>query len=600
MSDKRHDCPRENSVPPSAWRALGFRSVKIARLAAIIVLWSATTALLWGISGGSVSLSAQSRVVTQKVWAEAPILEDNLSEARSKAVKLGQHYLLLAMMKKIVGKRWVDFYKKEILKRILKRKNRYIQSLVVDKESSSPERTKYQVVLSVRINRGQLIKDLRRFPLPLKKDKLASLTVFYPRSDPVLSSYQIRSEMLKNLRFQLYQLRYKLKKMVALDPEDAATLTGADSFGQDIKDQLAGFKTDAALVLFFETLPPPETEDPDAPGGKGRGILYRMRDGAVLGRMEFDTPRLGFKPPGRNSRQRRTTLYAWGIPFIKAMEPLNIRPMGPGQVQKSPLKMRVTGLLSVEEQDAFELAFFQAESAFARMRLAGMSSKWVNYAGPYGEDRAKLKRRLRGKRVGDFSVRSVKWDEDVLEIVVTRRRKPRPQKMRYFPARRRSSDVQSVIENYIKKTPKADLEDPKFAEREDNAWQTRANIIPLNATFYGFLDSRSDRDMFVADGLAPGEVVTLFWERISRTLLTPAIRLYDGEGELVKTYYPGSAFRLAYQLPPGQRRFYVEISDRFGPIPVDTGGYLKFHYLFKVEREKIKKKQRKRKRKRRR
>ena len=147
-----------------------------------------------------------------------------------------------------------------------------------------------------------------------------------------------------------------------------------------------------------------------------------------------------------------------------------------------------------------------------------------------------------------------------------------------------------MIESYIKKTPKPDMEDPKFAEREDNAWQTRANIIPLNATFYGFLDSRSDRDMFVADGLAPGEVVTLIWERISRTLLTPTIRLYDGEGELVKTYYPKIAFRQIYRIPPGQRRFFVEISDRFGSIPVETGGYLKFHYLFKAEREKNKNK----------
>ncbi|MEE8435125.1 MAG: hypothetical protein V3S64_10100 [bacterium] len=563
-----------------------------------IARWTATLALLWGISGAMATLSAQPRVVTQKVWAEAPILEDNFSEARSKAVTLGQHYLLLAMMKKMVGKRWIDFYKKEILKRILKRKNRYIQSLVVDKENSSPDRTKYQVVLSVRINRGQLTKDLRRFPLPLKKDKLVSITVFYPRSDPVLSSYQIRSEMLKNLRFQLYHLRYKLKKSVALDPEAAATLTDTGSLTQDIKSQLAGHQTDAALVLFFETLPPPETEDPDAPGGKGRGILYRMRDGVLLGQMEFDTPRLRFKPPGRNSRQRRSVLYAWGIPFIKMMEPLNIRPMGPDLVEKTPLKMKVAGLLSVEEQDAFERAFFQPESAFARMRLVGMSFRSVSYAGPFGENRAKLRRRLRGKRVGDFVVRSVNWDEDVLEIEVIRRRKPRPLKMRYFPARRRSSDVQAVIEKYIKKTPKPDLEDPKFAEREDNAWQTRANIIPLNATFYGFLDSRSDRDMFVANGLNPGEVVTLFWERISRTLLTPTIRLYDGDGELVKTYYPRIAFRQTYQLPPGQRRFFVEISDRFGPIPVDTGGYLKFHYLFKAEREKIKTKKRKRKRRR--
>ena len=195
-------------------------------------------------------------------------------------------------------------------------------------------------------------------------------------------------------------------------------------------------------------------------------------------------------------------------------------------------------------------------------------------------------------------VRSVNWDEEVLEIEVVRRRRPRPLKMRYFPARSRTIDVQGVIEKYIKKTPKPDLDDPKFAEREDNAWQSRANIIPLNATFYGFLDSRSDRDMFVADGLKPGEVVTLFWERISRTLLTPAIRIYDGEGELVKTYYPRLVFRQTYQLPPGQRRFFVEISDRFGPIPVDTGGYLKFHYLFKAEREKIKKKKKRNRRKR--
>jgi hypothetical protein len=37
-------------------------------------------------------------------------------------------------------------------------------------------------------------------------------------------------------------------------------------------------------------------------------------------------------------------------------------------------------------------------------------------------------------------------------------------------------------------------------------------------------------------------------------------------------------------VPKGQHRFYIEVGDRFGHLKVDTGGYLNFHYLFKVQR----------------
>ena len=68
------------------------------------------------------------------------------------------------------------------------------------------------------------------------------------------------------------------------------------------------------------------------------------------------------------------------------------------------------------------------------------------------------------------------------------------------------------------------------------------------------------------------------------SITAPAIRLYDENGVLVNTFYPRSWLKYEYRVPVKQHRFYLEVGDRFGFLNVDTGGYLNFHYLFKVQR----------------
>ncbi len=78
-------------IPSRSPRRGAWRPV-LVRAALLLLAGAVLAAPPWGAG----PLRAQPRVVTQEVWAEAPVEEDNLAEARRKAISIGHQYLLLA------------------------------------------------------------------------------------------------------------------------------------------------------------------------------------------------------------------------------------------------------------------------------------------------------------------------------------------------------------------------------------------------------------------------------------------------------------------------------------------------------------------------
>jgi hypothetical protein len=545
--------------------------------------------LLLGVPGltgtpGAGFVHAQVQHVEKEARVEVSVFEDNLDDAKSRAIAQGQAAALRSLIEDLVAPEWVTLFDKELRRRVLNRVDRYVASYRVQKLETSPDRTRYLAVLSAQISRAQLTQDLHELSLPVRGDPPTTVTLLYDPADPVLGQPAQRAQVEARLRARLSLLNFRVGALAALEPPVATALANPSNAASERVRMLARAPTSTALLLAFEPAPAPGADQVPDVGAKASAWLYQKSNGALLATFEQQERSEPLRLPTRTPREQEQLLARLVEPLVIQMQPAaiaSLRTAGDGDAE---LRLRVLGFRSVEEQTLFEREFFQRNTPFERFSLHALAPDAVTYRGPFGGDRASLEADLRGERIGDFRVRQVYWFNDVLELDVERQATPPPQELRMFPREVRSPDVAALLDDYLARFSSAEVEDPLYIEVEDNGWLNRADRLPFNATVYGFLDSRSDSDVFVGEALSPGETVTLIWHRVGRTNLTPALRLYDESGTLVHTFTPRSWLRFEYTVPKGQHRFYLEVGDRFGHLKVDTGGYLHAHYLFKVRR----------------
>jgi hypothetical protein len=550
--------------------------------AALLALLVGLPALL-GLPGAG-SARAQSQLVEKVARVEVPVYDDNLDDAKSRAIAQGQHIALRSLIEDLLAPEWIALFDKELRRRVLSRVERYLASYRVQKLEPSVDRTRYLVVLSAQVNRMQLVEDLRELSLPVRGDPPVSVTLLYDARDPVLSNAALRALLGDRLRARLELLGFRPSPLAPVPGDAAEALANPLGLFPERVRALRRYSSSTALFLEFQPAPPPGAGEAADVGAKASMHLYDRATGELLATLEQQERSQPLRLPVRGGKERDLLVARLVEPLVIQLQPGAIRRAPRAEGKAAELRLRVLGFRSVEEQERFEQAFFRRNSPFERFSLHAFGPGSVTYEGPYGGDRASLESELRDERVGDFRVRNVYWYNDVLELDVERQAQPAHGEMRLFPKEVRPPEVAALIEDTFTRFSQLEIEDPLYAEVEDNGWLTRANAIPFNATVYAYADSRSDSDVFVGEALASGEKVVLIWHRQGRTNLTPAIRLYDEDGVLVNTFTPKSFLRYEYTVPKGQHRFYIEVGDRFGHLKVDTGGYLNFHYLFKVQR----------------
>ena len=531
--------------------------------------------------GGQGPLRAQGSLVERIGRAEAPIYEDNLDAAKGRAILRAQREALQGVVRELIAEEWMTLFSSEVSRKVLARPERYIGSFRVENLQTSPDRTRYFATVAVRVDNNRLIRDLRDLSLPVRGDPERPILLFYAPDDPVLRVPAFREAVLEAVKGRMRLLNLAVKGAVALEPEELPLL--ANAFGDPLArgEFLSKHRIDGGWYLAFQLEP--------SAGGKAeaefRAVLYQAGTGAQLGSFALESQ---LSVPGgvlQPSRDSGALLGRLVRPLLSQIQPRGIKPFGPAAGRPVQLKLRVLGLTSVEEEEEFERAFFHRDSAFRGFVLAGLEREAVTYEGEFGGVRKNLETDLPGQEFGDFRVARVFWFDSVLEIEVERATQPHFPEMRLFGPEVRQTHIAEIIETFLFENPELLELEPYFTEVEANGWLTRANAVPLGVTFHGFLDSRGDSDFFVAEELTHGQVIRLFWQRLGRTNLNPALRLYGERGQLVKTFFPRFRLRTTYTVPKGEHRFFIEVADRFGSLSGDTGGYLNFHYLLLAARQ---------------
>lgn len=510
--------------------------------------------------------------------ADVPVLGDNLDQARTRAIREAQGLCLQQALEGLVAPEWRTLYERELRRRILSRLDRYLSGFRTTRSEPSPDRTRYTAAVSAQFSRAPLVEDLRDLQVPVLSDPKRTLRILYEREDPVLSNATLRQEVLAQLQPRLELLNFQVTGSAALTAQQAALLKEPGDTKRRA-DLLARERAEADLLVTFR-LGAPQSPAPAARDSVVEATLFHGAQGGVMG--SFDQRAAG---PKGSERLRDLVLSGLVAPLLLQLQPAALQPFSAFATLATQLDLRIAGLSSVAEEEAFGAAFFRRSSPFAPFVLARVERDGLVYRGNLAVDRRNLERDLRGRAFGDFVVRNVNWLDAMLELEVQDTAHPVHHELDLFPPEGRPSSVQDSLQAFLTRGSAPELTDPVYAEHEDNGWLDRANALAFNAPIYGLVDARADADFYIAEELAEGESVEIFWARLERTNLMPVLRLYDGQGEQVRTIVPRLYTRFSYRVPAGQHGFYLEVADRFGFIHGESGGYLKFPYLLLVRRQ---------------
>jgi len=530
------------------------------------------TALLLGAgarpgSGQTLDVSAQ---------VEVPVLGDNLDQARHRAIREAEVQCLQEALKILVAPEWLASYSGELKRRILPRLDRYLSGFRTTRAEPSADRARYVAAIDAQLARAPLAEDLRELQLPILGDPKRTVRILYAEDDPFLSDAQLLQEVIDQLKPRLDLLNFQVNGAMAVTREQAALLRAPG----DVPPRTAFLKrirSEADLFLQFRPGVPGAPVE-SARDTSASAILFHGESGGVLGAFESRAP----APAGRLPRQ-----YAPGLVAALAaqLQPAAIQPVGTFAAAATQLDLRISGLRSLAEEEAFGAAFFSRSGPFAQFTLSRIESGMPVYRGTYPANRRIAERELQGRDIGTFHVRQVNWIDTTLELQVENTATPAHAELDLFPPESRPGSVQDTLQAFLARGDTPDLGDPVYAEHEDNGWLDRANALAFNAPICGLVDARSDSDFYIGEALEPGETIEIVWARLERTNLAPVLRLYDEQGQPVRTVVPRLYSRIGYKVPHGQHSFYLEVADRFGFIRGESGGYLKFPYLLTVRRQ---------------
>ena len=124
---------------------------------------------------------------------------------------------------------------------------------------------------------------------------------------------------------------------------------------------------------------------------------------------------------------------------------------------------------------------------------------------------------------------------------------------------------------------------PSYTEIEPNNKSHEVNLLPENRFLIGRISSRSDSDVFKLNGSTRRTLLVVKWVRLGRTSLTPQLKLYDEDFNLLNTYNFSRSrriLRIKYRfdgVPTG--KVFIKVNDKLGFIRGETGGYKSYSYL---------------------
>lgn len=530
-------------------------------------------ALLSGLTGGYlVHLpQAQAQPSLLEVWGEAQVTihQGNTDAARQSAMRLARRSALARALDELLAEPWRVRFAKPLEETVLRRSERYIYSFRAESLDISAERTHFRAELRVRIQLARLKESLRALKLPLRRDPLRRTAARYVPAKALTSpNAQLFSEKLFSALVERYALlNYHLTPFQTLSLNEAAPLLQARSHAETLRQRLnALLDPDPAEALLLLRVA-------GTPAQLELWLIDRVT-GEHLGLERVALPQEPASP---------ALTDALLAALQEQIQPLTMRPLrNVKRTDMHRMQVLLRGLENLEHRDAFTARFFGREGRLPGFRLEQLSKRTFGFSGLYPGAWEPLAKSLRGFRVGMFRIDQADWEDERLVLHVRREEAPPNVELKQIPSAGLPEEQADLLEGFYLTLPRADAERAQYIEGEDNSWFSRGNALPLQTPVLGQLSNRADQDFYRITAPEPGGEVFITWHRIGRTRLSPVLRIYDAQRQEQLARKPVLWTRFRHRFPPGEDTLHLEISDAYGHIFSETGGYLHLNYLLVV------------------
>ncbi len=498
------------------------------------------------------------------VWA------NNLEAAREDALLRAKYQALLRACEQLVSPALLRKRKALLRAKVFPLHMRLIRSFRAVSLEPSLDKKQYRAVILAIIMTEPLERVLKQVGLLSKSKEAVILAPYYLDSDATLAKFSaLRQETFARITARL--------KALGFEVDASPKMASASQIRTLITGQNTGIvvvrttqKWDFNTHLWQITL-----------------RIYAPNQGGLIGQFTQRNTSPSLQEPW-NSDARA----AWGLlllkPLTKQMQPQRLSSMAlqTSHAQKTDtLRVRVRGLHSAEEENAFLNQFLKHAKYVKSLHMVQLGADGMEYIVRLKVSRKKLLAHFKSVRSSYFHLDFMRFSDDnsALDIALTPKIFAKPAALQLFPESKRPSTIARKLRVLLETPTPLSIGDPRYREVEDNGWFTKPNQVPFAISIYGEIDSRGDIDMYLVDGLKPKERVEILWLQVGRTQLRPEIRVYDLKRKLILLRRVSDWSRIVFNMPQKARAFYFQIGDRYGYIPGELGGYLRYDYLFKVK-----------------
>ncbi len=508
---------------------------------------------------------------TQKYKAEitVPILENDTVYARNNAFQSLQRLILTAAITDLIGQDLFSEYRYSILRSKSIKPSKFLVSAKVLDEFSNDK--KFTMKLEGIIQTSTLAEELRKLNLVLKNDPMVPVTVM------VESGLKIGRQDLSE-RLGLLHINISDFKKV-----DISDFLPEERFTGNFAERLFSLNGGSKVVYLIDSIPAEE------PGfiKAIRTQIFRRADYAVISAFQLDLPNplaAGQIDPATLGRLNRLFtisslemgLYNEGLDATVILEVEGlIDPFNRSEFEQKVLKKNRSIKSYTLTQISLNKSRYRIQSRVGLKELASIFEKKHPYFYFIVEQVNSNTIQIESfYRYVDQAPEVDVWEPNqrIMGLIADSLGEE-------FMANDLTSNdliLQPTVQNRFI---------PKFVEKEPNNNSQHLNRIPPSTQILGNISSRADEDVFQLTRDVNSSTLVVEWIRIGKTTLSPQLRLYDHQFNVINNYNlvgRQNKLRFSYTFKESApQKVFLRVTDKVGYIQGETGGFKTFYYLLK-------------------
>lgn len=489
--------------------------------------------------------------------AIAPILDKDIVRARKSAIR--------EVKKKLLHKALFEFIENEVFEeniklldsKIFPLVNTFLRNIKVLNEHIDGKN--FEILMQGKFDLPLLVAHLKQNYLPLKSASWRQVTVLIPQEDDVF----LRQEFIDRLKMFHLAPRFVPSPSVLIDTTTLNEEAIAQLFVQYPQNN---------ILYFYQRI-----KDEENINFLGVQLTILRK----FGHKNLNTIRvLADHPLSKEEFAVESKLLQEKMQALFSLQSLKTEAYETGEA--SIVRLEVSGLQTPKQRQVFEDAILKKDRRIKQYQRFEISLKRIVYLLESSDSMNLIGDRIQEHAKGfeiiwlEIGNTAIRLDLKIPDTSIARQLK------QWTPNAKMSEEIMNIYQ-----LPEMEpIQMPALSEMEPNNDSSEINLLPNNTLIFGSITGRSDEDIYRFELNGANRNIEIEWAKLGKTNLAPFLRLYDEEYNFLSAYRlrgTQKIMNIQYQLPEDYLgMIYFRISDFYGFIPGETGGYQFADYIFKV------------------